>query len=247
MQKSLVKALQILAYMAGERKDYGISEISESLGLNKSNVHEILNTFASFGYVKRNEQTRHYSLSVRFLEMAHHITGRYNFQDLVRDELQSLSDEIGEGAFFGIPDGNNVMYFCAVQPKRAVNAKNVMGLTAPLTCTGVGKAILAFLDRDREEEVLSKPLPKFTENTITSPDDIRQELHKIRENGYSVDNMEHEYGVKCVAVPVFGIGHKLIGAISVSGPSLRFPKNVYQKYAQRLQETAMKLGNVVEL
>ena len=124
----------------------------------------------------------------------------------------------------------------------SVSNQSVLGMTAPLVCTGIGKAILAYMPEEQIDELLSKPIEKFTDNTITDPDKLREELKKIRNNGYSVDNMEHEYGVKCVAVPVLNHLGQVQGAVSITGPSLRFPASSYKKYASKLQNVAVQIG-----
>ena len=242
MQKSLVKALQILELLEGDQEDFGISEIAEKMGLFKSNVHQILITFEKYGYVKKDPVNHRYSLSMRFLEIAHRISSRMTNQETIRMYLQEFTDEIGEICYFGVPAGSNVMYFSGGFPRPSLSAHSVLGMTAPLTCTGIGKAMLAHMPDEQVEAVLEKPLEKYTDTTITDMDKLKEELKKIRSRGYSVDNMEHEYGVKCVAVPVFSQQGKLVGAVSITGPSLRFPASSYQKYAKKLSELASKIG-----
>ncbi len=82
--------------------------------------------------------------------------------------------------------------------------------------------MLAHLGGEEIDEVLSRPMPVFTKCTIADPAVLRNELEEIRHNGFAVDNMEHEFGIRCVAVPVFGLNGNVIGAVSVSGPSPRF-------------------------
>lgn len=245
MQKSLVKALQILELLSNGQKDYGISEIADSLDLYKSNVHQILNTFEQFNYVRKDPSNHRYSLSVHFLEIAHRISSRITNQEFIRDRLQALTDELGEITYYGVPDGSKVMYFSGAFPMSSVSNQSVLGMTAPLVCTGIGKAILAYMPEEQIDELLSKPLEKFTDNTITDPDKLREELKKIRNNGYSVDNMEHEYGVKCVAVPVLNHLGQVQGAVSITGPSLRFPASSYKKYASKLQNVAVQIGQSI--
>ncbi len=248
MQKSLIKALDIIKYLSGSKAEYGISEISEKLGISKSNVHEILTTFEHFGYVRKNEASRQYSLSVRFLEIAHLISKRLGFQDLIRPDLQKISDEIGEITYFGVPDEGNVMYMAGAFPNKVnVSSRSVIGLTAPLYCTGIGKAMLAFMTPEKIDAVLALKMEKFTDATITDPEAMRAELAKIRSQGYSIDNMEHEYGVKCVAVPVLNREGELIGAVSTTGPSLRFNKSVHTRYALLLTQAASNIGRMVNL
>ena len=135
MQKSLVKALQILELLSSGQKDYGISEIADSLDLYKSNVHQILNTFEQFNYVRKDPSNHRYSLSVHFLEIAHRISSRITNQEFIRDRLQALTNELGEITYYGVPDGSKVMYFSGAFPMASVSNQSVLGMTAPLVCT----------------------------------------------------------------------------------------------------------------
>ena len=245
LQKSLVKALQIIDCLSGERDDYGISEISNELSLNKSNVHDIMTTFEHFGYVKKDPKTRRYSLSYRFLEIANKVSGKFSYQVKVREVLNKISSEIGEVVYFGIPNGDRVMYIEGAFPKQSLATKPVTGMTAPLVCTGIGKALLSQYSEDDLSQIINKPLVQYTDNTITDPNLLREEIKRIRMRGYSIDNMEHEFGVKCVAVPVLDAERHLIGALSITGPSLRFPDNIILRYAEMLKNAAIDIGERV--
>ena len=242
LQKSLVKALQIIDCLCGDKEDFGISEISKELNLNKSNVYDIMTTFEHFGYIKKDPKSRRYSLSIRFLEIAHKVSAQFTCQAKARDVINKISDEIGEVVYFGIPNGDKVMYLEGAFPHQSVSAKPVIGMTAPLTCTGIGKALLANYSEEDAAKVLSKPLIAYTDNTITDPVLLKEELRRIKQRGYSIDNMEHEFGIKCVAVPVFDGNNRLEGALSITGPSLRFPDEVIEKYAQILKVAADEIG-----
>ena len=97
----------------------------------------------------------------------------------------------------------------------------------------LGKAMLAFLPEEQAEQVIGgSPLKAYTGCTITDPVVLRHHLAEIRQNGYAVDNMEHEYGIRCVAVPVFNSAGQVTAAVSVSGPSLRFDPETIIRDAQ---------------
>ena len=92
--------------------------------------------------------------------------------------------------------------------------------------------MLAHMKPEEIREVLSGPLPGFTKCTITDPAVLSNELEEIRNNGYAVDNMEHEFGIRCVAVPFFSMDGSVMGAVRVSGPSPRFdPASVIRNAA----------------
>ena len=79
-----------------------------------------------------------------------------------------------------------------------------MGEHAQMHCTGLGKAMLAYLPEEKQRAYAARKLEAYTDYTITDGDALLKELREIRQRGYAIDNMEHEFGVKCVAVPVLG-------------------------------------------
>ena len=105
-----------------------------------------------------------------------------------------------------------------------------------MNSTSSGKAMLAYMPEDFVEEFLSKPLTGQTENTITDPDVLRQELARIRAVGYATDNMEAEIGISCVAVPIRSSTGAVLGAMSISGPSPRFSPERMEQLARKLKE-----------
>ncbi len=115
------------------------------------------------------------------------------------------------------------------------------GLKAPKYCTGIGKAILAYESEEMVEEVIKEGMVSFTDQTITDGEKLKEELKCVREKGYAVDNMEHEYGVKCVAVPIRNGENKVVAACSITGPSPRFTPQRIDELEKLLKQYAQML------
>lgn len=239
--KSLKKALDILDCFTLDKPELGITELSSLLSLNKSNVHNIVSTFEICGYLEQNPESGKYSLSLKILQLAHIASRNMSFQSIVHKAVKELAEEFDEIVYFGIPDGDNVMYMDAGFPDTVYNVRWVQGMTAPLVCTSIGKAILAYMPDAFIRRILQNPLEKFTEYTITDPEKIYEQLKSIKKLGYSEDHMEHEYGIQCVGVPVFNINGKLIGALSTTGPSLRFTDEKMQEFVAALRKKAAEI------
>ncbi len=241
--KSLEKAIHVLQCFSVEEPELGITEISHKLGLYKSNVFNIVSTFEAYGFLEQNRQTGKYKLGRNIMRLSHIISTDMGFHNVVHSCINELSEEIEEIVYFGIPDGENVMYMEGAFPEKYYNVRWVQGMTAPLVCTGIGKAMLANMDDGFIDEVLKKPLEKFTDYTITDPAEMKSQLLEIRHRGYSLDNMEHEYGIKCVGVPIFNQAGELIGGLSTTGPSLRFSEEQSKIFAKMLKEKADIIGS----
>ena len=236
--KSLDKALRILSSFSLAEPEQGITELSRRFDLYKSNVHSIVSTLEHNGFLEKNEVTGKYRLGLSIMRLAHVVGSTMGFHSVIQNCVNELAEAVEEIVYFGIPYGAEVMYLEGAFPKRIYQARRIAGMTAPLACTGIGKAILAFSGERAIEAVLSRPLERFTDYTITDPETLRADLELTRKRGYSTDNMEHEYGIKCVAVPVFDVNGELLGALSTTGPSLRFSEAQIVAFAEMLKAKA---------
>lgn len=220
--KSLYKALQILNCFT-RKKELGVTEISEELGLYKSNVHNILDTFKKLEYVEQNEETGKYRLGIAVARLSRALGDSFSITKIALPYMQEIANISNERVYLGIPRGDEVFYLDATYPSNDIQMmRSLLGETAKMYCTGIGKAMMAYLPAGRVEGYLKEPLERFTETTIADPEKLREELQLIRNRGYAIDNMEHELGVKCVGVPIFDKNGNIYAAMSISGPSLRF-------------------------
>lgn len=238
--KSLVKALSVLECFSLEQPELGISEISRTLGLQKSTVYNILSTFQKCGYLTKNPQTSKYALGLKVLHLAYIVSSHHGLRDMFLPYLTRIARETKETCYFGILDEREVLYIETASPLQQ-QSRNILGERAPLYCTGLGKAMLAHLPESEIEIILSAPMRAFTGFTVTDPAALRQQLEEVRSNGYAVDNMEHEFGVRCVAVPVFGSSGQVMAAVSVSGPSPRFDPETVIRDAKLIADVLQPL------
>lgn len=239
--KSLARALKILDCFSAEKPEWGITEISQHLDYYKSNVSNIVTTFVQAGFLEQNKENGKYQLGFKILELSHIISSNISFRKMILPFLQGIADNANEIVYLAVPHEGEVIYLDSCFSRNQHSNRSMLGVKAPLHCTGIGKAMLAYLPEKTVLEVLSQDLKKYTENTITNPDELLNELVEIRKRGYSIDRMEHEYGIKCVGLPILNKRRQLVAGISISGPSLRFDDAKIEQYAAMLQETAEEI------
>lgn len=241
--KSLQKALEILNLFL-EKPKWSVTEISKRLNLNKSNVHNILSTFKAMNYLSQEEESGKYQLGFGIYAFCQAMGNAFSIKNIAVPFMQEISELTGELVFLAVPYNDEVIYLEEAYPIESFYLmRMVPGKRARMFCTGIGKAMMAYLFEEEREKYILRELPAYTEYTITDKDKLRQELVKTRERGYAIDNMEHEFGVKCVAMPVLDKNRKPVAAISVSGPSLRFTQErieeivqILRKYMKRIEE-----------
>ncbi|MDO4523479.1 MAG: IclR family transcriptional regulator [Eubacteriales bacterium] len=239
--KSLQKALSVLDCFA-EKPLLGVTEISEKLGLYKSNVHNILLTLKAMHYLEQDEESGKYRLSVAVFNLSRALTTTFAISKISLPYMQELADRVNERVFLAVPAGDEVLYLDSTYPKESFSLMRIItGDRAKMYCTGVGRAMMAYLPEKVIDEYLSHPLKKYTDYTITDPAVLRTELARTRTRGYSIDNMEHEFGVRCIGMPIFNKYKKLEGGISISGPAEHLSTEKLEEYAIILKNYITKI------
>lgn len=239
--KSLQKALEILNCFI-QKPSLGITEIATMLDLNKSNVHSILSTFKAMDYLEQDPESGRYHLGVGVFTLCRALGDSFNITLVAKPYLQELSNMTNERVYLAIPNEDNVIYLDAMYPAESASLmRTIMGEQAKMHCTGIGKAMMAYLPKEQIEEYAGRELGCFTENTITEKHALIRELELTKSRGYAIDDMEHEFGVRCVAMPILNRQGTVEAAVSISGPSLRFPDERVPKLAELLRKTVQKI------
>lgn len=222
--KSLAKAFRILNWLAQNGPEVGVIGLSAQLGLNKTTVYRLLTAMERFGIIEQNPENEKYRLGLRLFELGNIAVQSRALQGQARPYLMEMSRLSSETVHLAVVHEGEVVYLDKIEsPNTMVSIPSGVGRRLPSHCTGVGKAMLAFLPAPELDRVLGmKPLAKFTESTITSIPELRRQLQQIRARGYATDNQETERGLSCVAAPILDHQNRVVASISLSGPTIRF-------------------------
>ncbi len=235
--QSIDRALQVLELFSLEKPEWGVTEISKALNIYKSNVHNILSTFIEGGFVKKDPKTDKYKVGIKFFELGSVVIKNMDLRRIAHSYLEELSKEFNETVHLGVLDEGRVVSIEREESNKGLCSHIEIGKRTPLHCTAVGKAIMAYLSEDEINFIIKeKGLEKYTENTITNKEELEKEFLNIRKQGYAVDNMEHEEGVRCVAGPIRDYNGKVIASMSVSGPAFRIDKSNIPNIAKKVKE-----------
>lgn len=233
----LQKGLELLELIAKSRDGLNINELEAQVSLHRSTVYRYLNAFLALNYLERTPDKR-YRLGPKILELASLILDRLDIRDVARPLLIELSEKTDATVHLCRLDGAEVVYLDKIETSRSLPLYSRIGARAPAYCTGVGKAILAFLPPERLQRVLERiRFRRFTPNTITNRDDLLAELEATRKRGYALDRGEHEEGIYCVAAPIFNMYGEPIASISVTDLARKIRKRE-QWYANLVLRTA---------
>jgi IclR family acetate operon transcriptional repressor len=232
---SVSHALRMIEVMSGQ-KPLNISELARLLELPRPTVYRLVQTFMERDFLVQSGTE--YRLSLRLLELSSSILSSSRLEEASKPALQKLVNVTGETAHFAILDGDRVGYISKIESDKAIRMFSRIGWRGPLHATGVGKALLAVSDDTLLDRICSLPLEAFTSATITDPMRLREELAEIRKVGFGIDREELVDGLVCVAV-VVQKDNRIIGAVSVSGPSNRMENTEFFVYHLREAATAL--------
>ena len=220
----------------------GLVELSTRLALHKSTVHRLLVSLICMGYVNQDEDTGKYMLSFKIVELSEKVLSKVDAIGIIRPFIEDLANDCRETVHFVQRRGTEVFYLDKVAPlypqESAIRMASQVGLSRPLYCSAVGKAILADMTESDVRYIWENSLiEKKTEHTITEYEELLEDLIKIRERGYSLDNEENEMGVRCIAVSIKN--HKGVpnNAFSISAPAVRMSDERIELLAQEVLKT----------
>lgn len=222
MVKSVGRALDIITLVSAKKGGLGVTEIAKHIDINKSSVYRILATLAQYGYIEQDTETGRYKLGYKFLDISSKLLESIDLRAEASPFLLELERETNEVIHLVVWDQGEVVYIEKLEGNETLRMHSKVGKRAPMHCTSVGKAILAHLPINVVLEIIErKGLPMHTDKTITDKDEFLQELIRVKQRGYALDLEENEYGITCIAVPIFDHLGKVVASVSISGPTMR--------------------------
>lgn len=225
-QRSVLgRAASIMNAFNGEDRVLSLNELSRRSNLPKSTAHRFAEQLLDLGWLER--ELCGYSVGMRLYEVGSLAQRRSKMRDKALPHLQHLASQTGMAVNFAILDGRDVLYLERL-PIRSFDLPTRDGGRMPSTCTGLGKALLAFGSPETAQQLIADGLPKFTRSTIDDPVRFEAELDDIRAAGVAYDREESYTGISCVAAPVRGSG-RAIAAVSCTTLTSEFDEELATK------------------
>jgi len=218
--QSVQRALELLDALADAGEARGVSELRRATGLPVATIHRLLATMAAQGYVRLDTASHKYTLGSHLIRLGEAATR--HFARFAHPYLAELMEASGETANLAVFEDGQAAYVAQVPSRHhRVRMFTEVGRRVLPHTSGVGKVVLAFRPRAEVEALLARTgLPRRTPRTITELERFLAELDTVARQGYAIDSGEEEVGVRCLAVPVFGVGDS-VAAMSVSAPEGR--------------------------
>lgn len=241
------KALDVLDMVAAAGRPVRFTELLATSAYPKATLYRLIQTLTHQSMLSYDPDRQTYALGVRLVRLAHAAWATSSLAPIARPYLDDLAAETGETVHLAQLDNGQVLYVDKRNAAKPVEMFAQAGKVGPAYCTGVGKAMLAFLPDEALERALQRQsFHRFTPYTLDQPAALKAELEAIRLRGHAFDREEHEPGIICCAVPILTRTGRVIGALSVTSTTARTSLAELEAGAGRIKDTAARIAAEAE-
>src|SRR5260370_5451177 len=234
--------LRILEARQGSSSVLALKAICDLTGIHKSTAHRFLKHLESEGYLLRQEAGA-YLIGPRLSQMSTRGNQGATLQAVARPILWVSWKSTEETVNLAVLDQGTVFYVDVIESPHEFRLSSRVGTRRSLHVTALGKALAAFLPAEPRENILSTiTFQPATPRTIMNLVQFRQELEKIRGQGYAVDDEEAVQGARCVSAPILSADREPIAAVIVSGPVTRMSPNQVAALAGAVTSEAIAIS-----
>ncbi len=240
-----LRLFSLLEVIATRDQSFSLQELVDETGLPKPTLHRMLAQLEAAGLLQREHDGRRYGTGLRLRRFAENLLFNDTCHGARHAVLRRLVEEIGESCNLTALSGGEVVYLDRVETPAALRFYLQPGSRVPAHCSASGKLFLARMSPAQRRRLLGHaPLERFTDRTLTDLDALERELHKVRRDGYAIDNEEFLPGLLCVAVPVCRGDERPKLAVAVQAPVMRLTPDRALRVLPALQRAAAALAGI---
>lgn len=246
--QAVYHALDLLEQFRDDVDELGVTELSKRLDLHKNNVFRLLATLESRNYIEQDKVSGNYRLGLKTLELGQNFIKQMGLLRQARPVLEQLVKDCNETTYVAILKEFQIVYLDVVETDMTVRVVPRVGAQLPAYCTAAGKVQIASMSEEELAKFIpTKELKRHTPNTITDREALKKQLKQIAEQDYAIDDEELDLGVRCIGAPIRDYTRRIVGAISISGPSMRLTdermeKELIPKVRKAAEDISTKLG-----
>jgi DNA-binding IclR family transcriptional regulator len=221
--KSLGKVVRVLNCFSTRDRSLTLGEISQRTGLPKATAHRLVASLREVGMLEQDRERDGYRLGLKLFELGNIVLANLDLHREARPFVEQLTRVSGHSVHLAVFDGRQAVVIHRADPHPEGSPVAFIE-SAPAHCTSVGKAILAFQPEETVQRLAALgALVRYTDSTITDPAALATHLAETRERGWSLDEGEHQPGLRCAGAPIRDVTGRVFAAISVSAPVRELP------------------------
>lgn len=241
---SVDRAVELLFVLESASRDLGVTELSKILDVQKSTVHNLLQTLLARDFVRQTDSGR-YTLGFRLMRLGHSAAERLDIRRLALPILHELASEANEYVLLAVLNKEEITIVENVAPPRSTFIVPRFDYCNAFHSSALGKVFLAFGSEERRNILLRQTLPQHTSATMVETGALAEEMERIRIQGYAVSCNETLEGVTCIGAPIFNTHGRLEAAVSVSSASARLTVERYEEIAGVLKDKAAAISKCI--
>ncbi|MGF6572782.1 IclR family KDG regulon transcriptional repressor [Paraburkholderia sp. GAS333] len=229
------KFIAVLQLVADAETPPNVAKLSAASGYPRPTVHRIVAALQAEGLIVAAANGTTFGLGPRLVNLASRSWERSDLRLAAVDALMELRNVTSETIHLAVPSQGEMVYIEKLESPHAVRMASRVGTRVSLTSSSVGKAYLATLGvAEREALLKDAPLERFTEHTLVSLDDVRNEVAATEQRGYAEDREENEIAISCFGAAIRGTDGRAVGCISISMPTYRLKADAQASYIEPL-------------
>lgn len=244
--QSLANGLDILDILVEADRPQGVTELARKLDLDKSTVYRLLSTLAGRSYIIQDIDTRRYLPSLKIVSHARKVINDIQLRSVAKPYLKRLTKLTGESSDLAILAGIRVVYIDHEDSEASLNVQAEIGQVSPPHCTALGKALTVEFSADQIKNLYKdSELYGYTSRTITAVDELIAHLETVKKRGFALDEEEYNFGVSCIAAPIYDHNNNVIAAVGISGPSIRITSDRILQLAPNVVDAAREISRKI--
>ena len=221
--QAIERAFSVLRTLRAAEGSLGVSEVARTTGLPKSTVSRLLTSLEEVGAVERVDNAGAYVIGHGLVDLAGGGTPMTSMRDIARPYLRELTESLGESSGLTVPDGDTALYIDHVAVDTSVRTRDWTGMRFPFHTVAGGLAMLMTWSEPALDELAARGLEAFTDNTATTAGELRNRVAQARRDGFAWTLRDFDDEINGVAAPVRDSEGLAVAAVTVYGPSYRFP------------------------
>jgi len=239
---TLARGLAVIRAFADSRRPQTIAQISQQTGIPRAAVRRCLHTLKQLGYV--DAELNNFTLRPKVLALGYSYLSSTPLTISAQPCLNQISSTLNESSSLALLEEDQVLYVARSATSRVMSVSLGAGSRLPAYCTSLGRVLLAHLpDAELDAYFARVELKPMTEHTITDPARLREELARVRREGYALINEELELGLRSIAVPVRGASGRVLAALNVGAQAVRVPpERMVGEFLPVLRHAAQELS-----
>lgn len=227
----LGKIVEILDAFSFARPSMTLGDIQHTTGLPMSTVQRLVGNMTTQGLLDRSGDR--FSIGARVAFWAATATRNLDVLAVVQPVLDRLRDQTGETAAFFRREREFRVCVALAETLHSLRREMHVGKIVPLTAGSAGRILLAY-EPDIIDQTVATPIEAVTAATVTDPAELRALIDRARDDGYAITVGERDSAGSGISAPVFGPSTALLGAVTISGPTLRMPRDRCAEWVELL-------------